>query len=176
MVTYKKEEWPYDYYIWLCDLIDLRSHSDYTKLISFLSDTEFYWSVANDSNRAEDGKQLRTDYIYESGLMTDDPWIYEPCSVLEMLIALARRIRIDVMPDYDIEIDEWFWIMISNLRLYDFDNDHFYTVEIDNLLCDFMDRTGDNFLFYCGNRSRKEMVRTEIWYQMQFWLAENYDF
>ena len=67
MRTFKHFEWPDDYYIWLCDLVDLDAHSGYSNLISFLYDTEFVWSVAKDANRAGDGRQLREDYIYEVG-------------------------------------------------------------------------------------------------------------
>ena len=176
MRTFKREEWPHDYYIWLCDLIDLRSHRHYEKLISFLFNTEFYWSVANDINRAEDGKELRFEFIFENGEYADDSWVDEPCSVLEMLIALARRVRNDIMPDYDIEIDDWFWQFVSNLGLDDYDDRHFYEVEVDEICENFLTRNGKNVLFFCGNRTKKEILRMEIWYQMQFWLAENYDF
>ena len=171
---------PHDYYIWLGEMIDLRAHSGYSKLVSFLFDTEYYWSVANDVNRAEDGRQLRFDYIFENCTDEDDSWADEPCSVLEMLIALASRVRVDIMPDFDLETEDWFWQFVSNLGLDEFDDRHFYEVEVSQKIDDFLDRTGKNDLFsgqkISGHQQKKWSEYTEIWYQMQFWLAENYDF
>jgi len=171
---------PNNYYVWLCEMINLRAHSGYSKLVSFLFNTEYYWLVSNDRNRSEDGKQLRFDYIFKNNDRSDDSWIDEPCSVLEMLIALASRIRIDIMPDFDLEIEDWFWQFVSNLELDEFDDRHFYKVEASQKIDDFLERTGKNDLFSGQKKSVHEQKKwsqdTEIWYQMHFWLAENYDF
>ena len=171
---------PDDYYIWLGEMINTRAHSGYSKLVSFLFDTEFYWLVANDVNRAEDGKQLRFDYIFENNIR-DDAWVDEPCSVLEMLIALAGRVRVDIMPDFDLEIEDWFWQFVKNLGLDEFDDRHFCEVEIRQKIDDFLERTGKNDLFKLGVKNfrrgeKKAPQKVEIWYQLHAWLAENYNF
>ena len=64
-----------------------------------------------DRNRALDGLALRDKYGYSG-----DP-DEEPCTVLEMLIALSLRIENQFMTNYD-EGDRtsmWFWIMITNI-------------------------------------------------------------
>ena len=167
---------PYDYYIWLCDVINLRAHRGYSKLIKQLSEIEFYWSVANDGDRAEDGKRLRIDYIFDTDDRSDDSWVDEPCSVLEMLIALASRLRNDIMPEYDIETDDWFWKFISNLGLDLYNDRNWSKIEVGERVNSFLSRDGKVVLFFSEKHTKKQHKKLEIWYQMHFWLAENYEF
>ena len=162
--SFKHFEWPDNYYIWLCDMIDLETHIDCSDFVSFLYDTEFTWSVPKDNNRAFDGIYLRQDYIYD---YPDDEgnWMNDSCSWLEMLVALARRIRIELMPDYNLEIEDWFWKII-----------HIWGPEFDeNLLCKTLckiEKTG----FTVKNFQKTDILSADIWQQVQFWLAKNYDF
>lgn len=158
--SFKQFEWPEDYYIWLCDMIDLETHSGYSELISFLYNTEFTWSVPKDVNRAEDGKYLRQDYIYEY-YYDEGPWIEEPCSWLEMFIALARRVRVDLMSDFDLEIEDWFWQFLELWGLKTGKNGQF---------------TGQKFNFLGKNLQKSELFDQDIWAKVQSWLAKNYDF
>lgn len=170
-----RSEMPLEYYDWLTDIVDLGSHRNYTKLLSHLFDTEFYWVIPNDANRAEDGKKMRFEYLIDCDFY-DDSWVDMPCSVLEMLIGLARRVRIDIMPDFKMGISDWFWQFLDNLGACKYDDFHYISSEIDQILCDFMSRNGNFMLFLCEKVPKKQQKMTEIWYQMQFWLAENFDF
>ena len=173
--SFKHFEWPDDYYIWLCDMIDLETHSRYSNLISFLYNTEFVWSVAKDNNRAGDGKYLRQDYIYEY-YYDEGEWLDEPCSLLEMLIALARRVRVDILPEFDMDTSDWFWIFMSHFGFDKYDNEHFSE---DKFCACFLVKNlqkGKNLLFSSKKFSETENFDMEIWSQLQFWLAENYDF
>ena len=61
-------------------------------------DREFYWFVNNDDNRASDGQYLRILFEQE---MHDNNYfgdINVPCTMFEMLIALAMRID-DILYD-----------------------------------------------------------------------------
>ena len=168
--------YPEDYYIWITELVNLDSHRGYSKLVSFLFDTEFFWEVALDRNRAGDGKELRFDWVMWSDYHDDDSWVDTPCSVLEMLIALARRIRVDIMPDYDIELADWFWKIISNMGLDRYDNSHFNSDEICEKLCYFSEKKQHKMLIFNTKTEKSELESMDIWNQMQRWLAENYDF
>ena len=175
--TFKHFEWPDDYYIWLCDLVDLETHSGYSKLISFLYDTEFVWSVAKDSNRAEDGKQLRYDYIdyYNEFRLVDYEsmsWTDEPCSLLEMLIALARRTRIDLMPEFDISTSDWFWIFIKNLGFYGYDD----RCEFYEKFVTLFQKKVSHFGFCDTFLEKRAFLGADIWQKLQAFLAKNYDF
>jgi hypothetical protein len=174
MRTFKHFEWPDDYYIWLCDLVDLDAHSGYSNLISFLYDTEFVWSVAKDANRAGDGRQLREDYIYEVGWgdCLDGDWLIEPCSIFEMLVALARRTRIDIMPDYDMETSDWFWIFIEKLGFDRYDDGCIF----DEKFVPLFQKKVTHFDFCATFFEKRAFSDVDIWSKLQAFLAKNYDF
>jgi len=172
------------YYIWLIRQIDTDSHlaSRYKKLLLELYDTEFYWSIPLDSNRSLDGLGLRDRYEKE----VNDPEcdaIFEhldgSCSVLEMMIALAIRMEIDIMHDdnFGNRSCDWFWNMVDSLGLSDQIDANFDLKFVQNSMDIFLsrrfERDGRGGLFSL-NHCRKDLRRTEIWYQMQFWLDENF--
>lgn len=78
--------------------------------------------MADDAPRLEDGKQLRIDFIDETGMTVqsyDD--VLDPefgfCTVLELLVALSMRMD-DIMRDpLDpcSSVPSWFWGMVSTM-------------------------------------------------------------
>ena len=60
----------------------------YWCLFSLMHKTEFTWFVPNDGNRAGDGEDLRNEY---SSYSTYGWANYGPCTMLELLIGLAKR-------------------------------------------------------------------------------------
>ena len=170
-----------DYYIWLLDLIDNDKYdvNDYTDVLDKLFRTEFYDLVDNDSNRIEDGFDLRNDFSEEIGehlyfVMDELP---DFCSVLEMMIALARRMETDICYDenYGDRSAQWFWMMMENLGLIYQDNDHYDEDEVSEILDNFLERhyskTGQGGLFSVKN-GQIDMREIEIWYQMNYFLDE----
>src|SRR5687767_11731318 len=106
------------YLEWLYRHIGLSSSPDpaktHWKLARHLLSSEFFWTIPNDDNRCEDGKALRYEFAEELGLYDIDPdWMGLGCSMLEMLIALSRRLAFygEHSPVY------WFWRMMKNLGL-----------------------------------------------------------
>ena len=136
---------------------------------------EFVWLIPNDDNRAEDGKELRYEFINEQGIdEVDQAWLDLGCSVLEMMIALARRAAFES----DDEVVEWFWRFIFNLGL----NNHTdiaYTSaterEVDNVLDTVIFRTYDadglGGLFPLTH-PRQDQRKVELWYQLAAYLSE----
>lgn len=172
------------YYVWLLKLIRVDDHPGYSKLLKYLRLKEFYWSIPNDKNRSDDGKELRNDFLRENNLLSSDIWEEEPCSVLEMIIALARRISEDIVPDFGEDTAYWFWRLLDNLGVLNFTDDKYKSDTIEDIVSLFLDRkyNSDGFggLFYtknlelCQKKCHKKNFRhIEIWYQMQFWIAEN---
>ena len=172
------------YFDWLCDIVE-NSKGEYNILLRYLFDTEFSNETAifinNDSNRVEDSLDLREDFINEQlsreELYLVETFLHQECSLLEVMISLAYRME-DVM-GLD-EFPNWFWIMISNLGLDEFTDDHFTrknldTVErkVSNLLNReyFRDGTGGLFPLKDPNSDQRKV---EIWYQMSAYLIENY--
>ena len=136
---------------------------------------EFVWLIPNDDNRAEDGKELRYEFINEQGIdEVDQAWLDLGCSVLEMMIALARRAAFES----DDEVVEWFWRFIFNLGL----NNHTDIAyaskterEVDNVLDTVIFRTYDaDGLggFFPLIHPRQDQRKVELWYQLAAYLSE----
>lgn len=171
-----------EYITWLCDLIGLYGRDERSKiLLDALLDKEFYWTVPNDDNRVQDGLRLRDEFADANDISIEDVFV-GPCTILEMLIALARRCS-DQMYDFDDQDtpSRWFWEFMENLGL-DFcsrtDYDEDYTAEVvDSVLERLVERTysesGRHGLFPL-NSPKQDQRNVEIWYQMFAYLTEHY--
>ena len=104
-----------DYFEWLYDYVCRgRAHekTSYMKLFKHLYRIEFVSIIPNDINRAKDGCDLR----YRFGMEYDEQNINDildildgPCSVLEMIIALAIKCEETIIDDdetLDDDIDD----------------------------------------------------------------------
>ena len=113
------------YFRWLYSFVgelrNLRTTSSYWELTRALHKTEFVFSVRNDVNRDLDGKALRDEFLYEvpnSAFEIPTAWFEFPASVLEVLIALAKRAEFEAdQGTMDGGIGGWFWHMVHNLGL-----------------------------------------------------------
>ena len=175
-----------EYFNWLIKQIDGSEYidpRDYMLMLETIHNYEFRWTIANDINRSEDGKQLRLIFMDEERWSTEPKYL-EGCSLLEMFIALAKRIEIDIMwdPDKGDRTSDWFWIMLDNMGLTDFSDDNFDSEKVQNICATFCarnfksDGSGTGGAFPLRHPNGKNQRRVEIWYQMQAYLMENYDF
>ena len=161
------------YYAWLTDMIpSLRT--TYSRLIWKLFDTPFAPTLAMDRNRLGDGLTLRDRFIWErKGSEEDREWLrtHRPCSMLELMIALALRCEEEYMTGYtDLDpVGQWFHPMIYSLQLGNQTDNHFDPIEVDCRLRIFMQRqyqpNGLGGLFYIPE-CRDDLRQVEIWYQM----------
>jgi hypothetical protein len=164
------------YFNWLCakvlNLKPFEKPDKYWNLLRKLHRTEFVWVMSGDDNRAEDGKELRKEFILQAELPDDPDWrILIGCSVLEMLIAFARRAEFqDETPT-----PTWFWEFVANLGLdkqtdRDFDEEY-----VEMVLDDFIWRTynpdGNGGLFPIKNPSADQR-EIEVWYQFCEYLVD----
>jgi len=173
-----------DYYNWLLGLISNNEYyvDEYTKVLDKLFNTEFYDLVKNDDNRIKDGLELRNRFADEVGehlyYVIDKLPPY--CSILEMMIALAIRWESDVQQDPDLgdRSSEWFWLMMDNLGLLEFDNKYYDDEIVSDILQEFLDRKyckdGTGGLFMVKN-SKIDMRKVEIWYQINYYFKENFN-
>src|SRR4051794_9849769 len=99
------------YFDWLCEKILSPRSPNYHDLLLVLHRTEFVWVILGDKNRAEYGIDLRHDFLRETHYMSESEWFDNPCSVLEMLVALAGMAQFET----DIPTKKWFWIFMENL-------------------------------------------------------------
>lgn len=167
-----------DYFEWLWNFTKCRGHSQNRKIITLLHNIEFRYSIPMDANREEDGIDLRYRFITEVGIPKNYQEVYEyldgPCSVLEMMIALAIRCEESIMDDPDIgdRTSEWFWLMMKNLGL-DYMSDRKFNRDIaEEKISIFLDRkykrNGEGGLFVVNGR--RDLRKVEIWYQMCWYL------
>lgn len=167
-----------DYFEWLWNFTKCRGHSQNRKIITLLHNIEFRYSIPMDANREEDGIDLRYRFMTEVGIPRNYQEVYGyldgPCSVLEMMIALAIRCEESIMDDPDIgdRTSEWFWLMMKNLGL-DYMSDRKFDRDIaEEKISIFLDRrykrNGEGGLFVVNGR--RDLRKVEIWYQMCWYL------
>lgn len=169
-----------EYFEWLLRLSCKDRYSpsiSYRKLLSYLHSTEFTYIIANDVNRAKDGINLR----YRYGLSIDDPdiadYIEGPCSVLEMLLALAIRCEENIMDDPGVgdRTGQWFWGMLVNLGLGHMIDDVFDRRQAEDIITRFLNReyepNGKGGLFTLRH-CEYDLRTVEIWFQLCWYLDD----
>lgn len=165
------------YFAWILSLVGV---GKYLKLLCKLDKTDFIYSIPMDANREDDGIELRYRFGYEchysEGLIAryvDN----KPCSVLEMMTALAFRIEENIMdnPDEGNRLKKWFWGMMDSLGLVEMDDENYDEKTVERALNIFMNRkyhrNGAGGLFTL-KFPPKDMRTVEIWYQMCWYLDE----
>lgn len=164
-----------EYFNWLCDIVcgyRYSQENSYDNLLAHLHNIEFTWTISKDSNRAEDGIGLRRRFD-EMGDVID--LLDGPCSVFEMMVALAIRVEENIMDDprYGDRTGQWFWKMINNLGLGSMSDRCFDTDYVDNaikaLLNHEYEPNGRWGLFMVRNCDC-DMRKLEIWHQLCLYL------
>lgn len=166
------------YFEWLYSQvgsIDVNPHetATYWGLLRLLFTKEFVWFVPNDDNRAEDGKELRTEFSHDLVTKIEQSWFKLGCSMLELLIAIARRLSFET----DGEARVWFWHLINNIELKEYDDSsHIDELSVNEILDTVIWRTyrsnGQGGLFPL-RRADKDQRNVELWYQLSAYLLEN---
>lgn len=171
-----------EYFEWLFDLVCRQRFAEqisYRRLLSYLHNTEFRYIIRRDQNRADDGIDLRYRFAlargnrdsYES-IMAD---LEGPCSVLEMMIALAIRCEETIMDDANIgdRTGQWFWGMVRSLGLGSMTDSRFDRELVEDVVTRFLDREyepdGEGGLFTI-RRCEYDLRTVEIWYQLCWYL------
>lgn len=154
------------------DVEETNKSRTHWNLVTLMYRKEFVWFIPNDDNRVEDGRYLRHEFIEDLGLADVDPdWMELGCSVLEMLIALSRRMSFLA----DGEPRDWFWHLIDNLALRYNDRRKIPETFVDDvlttLICRTYKRNGQGGLFPL-RRARHDQREVEIWSQLSAYLTE----
>jgi hypothetical protein len=176
-----------DYLRWLMSQIrredDGHPNRTYEGLCTIMFEKEFVWLVPNDDNRVADGLELRVDFCHKKGIPTERLGAFlhkehpnPPCSFLEVLIGLSRRLAF-----VDIEISSpegWAWILMNNLALHRITDPvgRGRARKAEEILdiCIWRSYSPDGVGgFFPLRRPFEDQSKVEIWYQMAAYLNEN---
>ena len=174
----RKDKIENDYFEWIYDLMCGRRYAkdiSYRKLLSHLHSVEFTYTIQRDSNRAADGIELR--YRFSLVKNHKDWYLYldGPCSVLEMMVALAIRCEEGIMDDPSVgdRTGQWFWGMITSLGLGSMLDERYDRRYVDYIIQRFLNReykpNGEGGLFTIRN-TKRDMRTVEIWYQLNEYI------
>lgn len=167
-----------DYFEWIYDLVcDGRfgKASSYRKLLTFLHEVEFTYFVPFDENRAADGIALRYRYCMMHDCEDLEYCLSGPCSVLEMMVALAIRCEENIMDDPTLgdRTGQWFWGMINNMGLGSMYDNNFNEWLVADVVTTFLNREyepdGRGGLFRVKDWYR-DMRKAEIWHQLMAYI------
>lgn len=171
-----------EYFEWLFESVCENRYSgriSYRKLLMRLHDTEFKYVIPRDQNRADDGVDLRHHFILEQGYGDAYELVMNeldgPCSVLEMLVALAKRCERTIMDDPHVgdRTTQWFWGMVTSLGLGSMTDDRFDKSYVDETIGRFHNREyepdGRGGLFTIRGCDR-DLRTVEIWHQLCWYL------
>lgn len=161
-----------EYFHWLTNFVynddpSLPVTMQYRKLLLALMNKPFVVVNERDDNRAGDGVDLRRVY----GVYFD-----EPCTILELMIALSNRIESDIMgnSNYGDRTGQWFWRMVYSLGLSGQNDINFDDGYVDFVLERFNRRqyapNGEGGLFTVNGSSGPPMCDIEIWRQAMRYL------
>ena len=166
------------YFEWMYDMMCAHRFAkgiSFRKLLMRLHSIDFTYSNRKDAARSDDGMDLRYRFAYRHvGIENAERYLSGPCSVLEMIVALAIRCE-ETMNDtkYGDRTSQWFWGMITNLGLGGMEDTMFDRRYVDEVVERFLNRdyepNGRGGLFTIRNCD-KDLRTVEIWYQMWWYL------
>jgi hypothetical protein len=146
---------------------------NYWRLLRQLYMKEFVWIVPRDDNRAADAQDLRYEFANEKQILFEDSgWFGLGVSMLEVMIALSRRLSFQAEGEPRV----WFWQLMENLDLERYnDNTRYSERRVNSILDDVIFRTyrsnGRGGLFPL-RRATEDQRESELWNQLSAYLLE----
>lgn len=170
-----------DYLQWIYNRVivdEIYKGRSYRQLFTCLYFMQFRPINPMDENRAQDGINLRYRFADAFGLPYPEAAANldtHPCSILEMMAALAFRCEDQIMEDdsYGDRASWWFFKMLDSLGLTDMDDCNFDRDKVDFVINRFnaLEYANDGMggLFYLPG-TNLVMPSIDIWYQMMAYL------
>lgn len=138
-------------------------------ILKKLYNMQFIWIVPMDKNRASDGINLRSRFIFEAAYGKKKELAVEtldrPCTVLEMMFAMALRMEESILRDDEKgdRTGRWFAMMCDNIGILDHES------ELKERVHKFLNReylpNGNGNIFYIPD-CPDDLRYLEIWQQM----------
>lgn len=181
------------YFDWLEDKVrcwaevDASTDESYHFLLRRLYQKEYTAVMEEDKKLLKYAQELRNMFVLDRDYVDMDIVTYSrPARVLEVLIRLCQYGEdLTIGNTKCIDTRRLFWELMKNLKLdlfsdYDFFNHGDTWDKIDTVLDKWMSRSykrngeGNIFLVEDKIHRKKDMRKVETWYQMQYYLVENY--
>lgn len=150
------------YYYWLLTRFD-DTAQQYSRLLEQMYETNYIWIYNLDYNRAEAGKNLRRDFLWEQGIDSEDLQMDADCSVLEMLIAVVDTVSNYISSDFN----DVFWEIVNNLGLKPYTDNSFDSGAVNQKLYSWM--YGNTCMFDLPGIDWKKL---SIWDQMNCYMNQ----
>lgn len=173
-----------EYFEWLCDIVCQQRFANtisYRKLLAHLHSVPFRWSRTLDADRADWGVDMRYRFAQsrslDAGSLDVRAYLGGPCTVLEMMVALAVRCEEDMMddPDYGDRTSQWFWNMVVSLGLGGTTDQVYNHDRVEGVIQRFLNRdyepNGKGGLFTLRH-APFDARKVDIWYQLCWYLDE----
>lgn len=163
-----------EYFIWLCAKVLNNVHQpEYVDLLRIFQRYEFVPLIPGDPNRAEEGMDVRHQFLDAAHYGRTSEWDHIGCSMLEMFIGLSKRAAWQT----SIPEREWFWKIMENLGLGEFRRIGPSDVQVvEDILYAIVWRTYDdngNGGMFPLRTTQYDQRMIEIWYQFCEYVAEN---
>ena len=168
------------YYEWLVYDI-LNSRPNWFPILKVLHSRDYIPMLIMDDSRAKDGINLRDIYMSRvSGSYAVqqgcNPWGDTPCSMLEMMIAFAMRIKEEFYSEYDQITDMNTVIFSMFLSSMGIDTETITEDELNNIIdifiCRQYDPSGKGSLFNLSGKTMDiDWRQPPIWNQMLAWVS-----
>lgn len=171
------------YYEWLVYDI-LSSRPNWFPILKVLHSRDYVPIMIMDDSRAKDGVNMRDIYMSKVNntyavVQGSNPWVDIPCSMLEMMIAFAIRIKEEFYSEYDDIFDMTTIIFSSFMSSLGIDTETITEEElniiINNFICRNYDPSGKGSLFNLSGKTLDIDWRDPpIWNQMLAWVSTNH--
>jgi len=165
------------YRFWLNHLVQNEISGCYNNLLAILWRTEFYSDIEEDNDRARDALILRDMFSSENkDKLTNEEYLKlnkTSVRLIEVMIALSRRINDTVSTTND--ISKYFWEMVASLELQKMDDENFIASTAQKKISIFLERryhkNGRGSLFFIkGIGPEYNATITPLWMQMNVYL------
>ena len=169
-----------DYFEWIYGIVcndRFSEDNSYRMILEHLNEIELIYLIQKDDNRAKDGVKLRYRYGYFTHNYGIEDDILGPCSVLEMMVALAIRCEETIMCNTKLgdRTGQWFWSMVNNLELGSMTDRNYDQEYVDQcahrLLYREYDADGRGGLFTVRN-CEYDLRKMEIWSQLMRYISD----
>lgn len=172
-----------EYFDWLVEIVCKNRFSkqiSYKRLLMQLHSISFkgVGLFKRDRNRVQDGINLRyrfADELYTMHSRFVLNYLSGPCSVLEMMVALAMKCEETIMdnPEYGDRTGQWFWQMISSMGLSHMTDDIYNKEAVDFAVNRMLNReyapNGEGGLFTIRGFDG-DLREVDIWTQLCWYL------